>query len=201
MEFTENFRIWIYGPRMANVLSKEVLESEYEDIPRLRDYMLKMMKTADGVGLAAPQIGCFKRYIVVEDNGHIVDLVNPYITQMYGKEIEDHESCLSLPPQGNSTLVPRLETIHVEASTGNVPHVRREFIFTHYPARIVQHEVDHLDGTFFVDRVPLARKKDVIDRFDWWKRKKQSQMRYAREGSRNVDAGIVAARGAKSRLS
>lgn len=186
---------------MINTLSKAIEESDFTDILKLREYMLKVMKRADGVGLAAPQVGCFKQYILIEDGGNIIDLVNPYITKMFGKELEDYESCLSLPPEGNSCLVPRLETIHVEASTGNVPHVRRQFVFTAYTARIVQHEIDHLSGTFFVDRVSLKRRQEVLERFQYWKQRRTAQIRYAQGGNGNVDAGIIATRGPNSRLS
>lgn len=189
-----------YGPAMVNVLSEPVAEGDYKDLPKLRRYMLECMRKADGVGLAAPQIGLFKQFVILEFGTEVLDLINPEITRMYGKETEDFESCLSLPPQGNDCLVPRLENIHVEASTSRLPSFRREFVFKGFEARIVQHEIDHLTGTFFVDRIPLARKQDVLKRFENWKEMRRAKVRYAQRGNENVDAGIVAARGSKSRL-
>lgn len=202
MIFTENFRLMVYGPAMINIHSDPIVESDYQHIPKLRRYMLEVMKRTNGVGLAAPQIGVFKCYALVESaGGIIVDLVNPQIKRMYGKELEGYEGCLSLPPAGNECLVPRVDTIHVEASTGNAPSRRREFIFTRLTARIVQHEIDHLTGTFFIDRVSDKSRRIVLERFTYWKKMRKAQERTTQRGSGNVDAGVIAACGGKSRLS
>ena len=200
MYFAETFRLLIYGPTMTNVLSEPIAENDYQDLARLRRYMVECMRKADGVGLAAPQIGLFKQFVILEFEGKVLDLINPEITRMYGKELEDYESCLSLPPHGNDCLVPRLENIHVEASTSTLPNFRREFVFTGHVARIAQHEIDHLTGTFFVDRVPLSRKQDVLKRFEHWKEMRRAKVRYAQRENHDVDAGTVASRGGKSRL-
>jgi peptide deformylase len=201
VNFTESFRLMLYGPAMINVESEPIVEGDFEDIARLRRYMVECMRRSDGVGLAAPQIGLFKQFVVIEKTeNQVIDLVNPQITRMYGKELEDYESCLSIPPSGNDCLVPRVDTIHVEASTAVLPTFRKEFIFSGSVARIVQHEIDHLTGTFFVDRVAVSKKKDVLDRFEYWKQMRRAKVRYAEKEKHNVDAGIVAARGSKSRL-
>lgn len=201
--FERKYRLLIYGPLMINRLSEPVFEKDFGDIPLLRSYMVECMRRKDGVGLAAPQVGLFKQFVVIEhEKNEVIDLINPTIERMYGREQEDYESCLSIPPDGNECLVPRLETVHVEASTTKFPGVRQEFVFTGELARIVQHEIDHLTGTFFVDRVSLSRKREVIERFEWWKKSRISQIRYSQEGNNgNVDAGVVAARSGKSRLS
>ena len=83
---------------MNNILSKPVEESEWQDIPKLMTYMVDVMRKADGIGLAAPQIGCFKQFVLItRKDRSVVGLVNSEITRLYGKEIEANEGCLSLP--------------------------------------------------------------------------------------------------------
>jgi peptide deformylase len=78
-------------------------------------------------------------------------------------------------------MVPRLEIVDVEASLADTPDVRREFTFRGPLARIVQHEIDHLTGTFFIDRVPERRRADVLERFQTWKAMRRAQIRRTEE--------------------
>lgn len=202
MTFDENFRLWIYGPAMVNVQSKPIDERDFEDIPKLRRYMMEVMWKANGIGLAAPQIGLFKQYVlVVVDQGLILDLVNPYITRMCGRENWEYEGCLSIPPSGNDCLVPRMDTVYLDASLGDSPDVRREFVFTGIASRIVQHEVDHLTGTFFVERAKDNNRREVLERFSGWKSMRKAQSRTVQKGNGNVDAGFVSSQGGRTRLS
>ena len=66
MFFERNFRLLIYGPQLNNFISKPVEESEFHAIPQLFEYMVEVMRRANGCGLAAPQIGCFKNFVLVE---------------------------------------------------------------------------------------------------------------------------------------
>jgi peptide deformylase len=192
--FQANYRLLIYGPEMNNILSKPIEESELPDIPKLLKYMVDVMRKCEGVGLAAPQIGCFKQFILVtKKDRSVVGLVNPEITRFYGREIEAREGCLSLPPPGNDCMVPRLETVDVEASLAETPHLRQAFTFHGAMARIVQHEVDHLTGTFFIDRVPERRKADVLEKFRNWKMQRRAQIRKMEENG-NVNTRFVTAR-------
>ena len=182
LHFQTNSRLLIYGLEMNNILAKPIEESEFSDIPRLFKYMVDVMQKAEGIGLAAPQIGCFKQFaLITKRDRSVVGLVNPEITRLYGKEIEASEGCLSLPPPGNECMVPRLETVDVEASLAETPNVRRAFTFHGSMARIVQHEVDHLTGTFFVDRVSERRKEEVLQRFRNWKIMRRAQIRRTEE--------------------
>ena len=201
MEFSKNFRLLIYGPQMCNVESSPVMPEEYESLIKLREYMLAVMRRGDGVGLAAPQIGVFRQFFLMQYRGAVIDLVNPRITRMYGKENEGEEGCLSLPPPGNGCLVPRMESVDVEASTSKRPDVLKRFTFHSLPARIFQHELDHLTGTFFVDRVSEKKRRIVLEQFEHWKETRNSRVRFVERGNEYVDAGIVAARGPRSRLS
>lgn len=116
--------------------------------------MFETMHAASGVGLAAPQVGVGKRVIVVdvspaEPGTPPVALVNPEIVERGGL-VEGMEGCLSVP--GVEGVVPRSETVRVRGmDPGGTPVEVRG---TGYLARALQHEIDHLDGVLFLDRIP-----------------------------------------------
>jgi peptide deformylase len=121
----------------------------------IRD-MFETMRAASGVGLAAPQLGVGKRVIIVdispvEKEVAPLALVNPEIVESRGLE-EGTEGCLSLP--GIEGVVPRAEIVLVKGrdEQGRPVHLTaRGFL-----ARALQHEIDHLDGVLFIDRIPAA---------------------------------------------
>lgn len=117
------------------------------DLPKLLDDMVDTVQEAPGVGLAAPQVGRSVRAIVVVYEEDELRLVNPRITRRRGS-VEGIEGCLSLPAlQG---VVTRPEAVTVKALTERMrPQVIEAEGFL---ARIVCHEIDHLDGRLFVDR-------------------------------------------------
>ncbi len=135
----------------------EPLQAVDEDIRRLIKDMFDTMYQADGVGLAAPQVGVSQRVIVIDPHEQDVKpfgLVNPVIVQS-GDDVErGEEGCLSIP--GLKDIVERPAAVVVEALDGDGQPVRIEA--EGLLARVLQHEVDHLDGILFVDRVsPLKR--------------------------------------------
>ena len=119
-------------------------------IIRLLDDMAETMYAANGVGLAAPQIGIGKRLVVIDvQNGNgLLKLVNPVITQKNGAEVAI-EGCLSFP--GIAGEVERAEEVTVKALDPEGKEL--EIKATGLLARALQHEIDHLDGVLFVDRV------------------------------------------------
>jgi peptide deformylase len=124
------------------------------------DYMRGIMHDAHGVGLAAPQIGTSNRVLVyrVEPDSPIVALVNPQL-EWVGKENEViEEGCLSLP--GVHVDVER--PLHVRARAvdeeGEVVIVEASGL----EARVIQHEVDHLDGVLMIERCPREQRKEAI---------------------------------------
>ena len=145
------------------VLRKKVrpVEKIGIDEQKLAYDMIETMRSAKGVGLAAPQIGVSKRIIVVEDvegdNKVVLTLINPKITQRKGK-VKFCEGCLSLP--GISSDVMRAEFITVEAQNldGDLLKINAEGLL----ARIIQHETDHLDGIVFIDRISFLKRKKII---------------------------------------
>lgn len=121
-----------------------------EHTSRLIDDMLETMYYADGVGLAAPQIGISKRIIVIDVGDGPLALINPQIVSSEG-EITEVEGCLSVP--GVHGKVARAERVVVEAQdrNGQLIHITGEGLL----AIALQHEIDHLDGILFVDKATV----------------------------------------------
>jgi len=117
----------------------------------LGDNMVRIMKEANGVGLAGPQVNVLERVIVISPTGKPMILFNPVITKMEGEQIGE-EGCLSIP--GLYGDVKRAEYIEVEALDRKGKEVAYEM--EGFAARVVQHEVDHLEGKLFIDTVDLA---------------------------------------------
>ena len=135
--------------------------------PDLRDLcrqMAKVMYDAPGVGLAAPQIGVLKRVIVYdleEGRSGAVALCNPEITQSSEETVVDDEGCLSLP--GITVPIERSVAVVCEADTLGGKRVRIEADGFH--ARLLQHEIDHLDGVLMIDRATPEERKAALQRY------------------------------------
>jgi peptide deformylase len=115
----------------------------------LMDDMLRIMRRANGVGLAAPQLGILQRIIVIApDDMRPTALINPRIIKAEGEQL-GQEGCLSIP--GLYGDVKRAQYVEVEATDRR----GREMIYEleGMPARVVQHEIDHLEGVLFIDKV------------------------------------------------
>ena len=129
---------------------------------RLLDDMLETMRDAPGVGLAANQIGVPLQVAVIEIEGRITELVNPQIVKASGEEL-DWEGCLSIP--GYVAETPRRAKVTVKARDrhGREIRVKGEELM----ARALQHEIDHLNGSLYVDHLEsleeLVRVRDVPD--------------------------------------
>ena len=123
------------------------------NIIKLLDNMRDTMYYAEGVGLAAPQIGISKRVIVVDAGEGLIELINPEIIESSGEDT-DLEGCLSVP--GVNEKVCR--AFHVKAK--GLDRNGKEIIVeaSDLLARALQHEVDHLDGVLFIDRVSKGKK-------------------------------------------
>jgi peptide deformylase len=151
-----------YGERVLHSPAAPVATITAE-IDRLIADMIDTMYAAPGVGLAAPQVGVALRIFVVDvslghDPSALVVMVNPVFVERDGMQLEE-EGCLSVP--GFNATVVRPERAVVEGlDREGQPH-RREGVGL--LARAFQHEMDHLDGTLFVDRL-RGLKRDVIVR-------------------------------------
>lgn len=114
----------------------------------LLDDMLETMKEANGVGLAAPQVGILRRVAVIDVGDGPIELINPVITSMRGKQREV-EGCLSAPGQWG--YVTRPAKVKVTAMNRYGKEFKVEG--TELLARALCHEIDHLNGTVFLDLV------------------------------------------------
>lgn len=125
---------------------------------RLAHDMIDTMRAAPGVGLAGPQIGVMERIFVweIDDRGGV--LINPVITWRSDKTVEGEEGCLSLP--GLYYPVVRAEEVRVEGIDENADRVVLEA--DELLARVVQHEVDHLDGVLFTDHLSAELRREAL---------------------------------------
>jgi peptide deformylase len=113
------------------------------------------------VGLAAPQVGISQRIIVVDlmartEQVNIKKFINPEIIENEGSETGD-EGCLSFP--GEYAIVKRAQKILLKALNEKGDEIKLEL--EGLPARIVQHEVDHLDGILFIDKLPIIKRENI----------------------------------------
>ncbi len=140
-------RIRQYGDPALRMKAREI-EAVDDDVRRLAERMTALMHEAQGVGLAATQVGVLRRLFVFTDAGEDRVLVNPVITKRSGKVEVDDEGCLSL----RDVLVPveRSVAVTLEGLDGDGEPVKLDLELP--SARIVQHELDHLDGVLVVDR-------------------------------------------------
>ena len=122
----------------------------------LLDDMADTMYEADGVGLAAPQVGVLKRVVVIDVGDGLIELVNPEITWSEGEAV-GVEGCLSVP--GRRGTVARPETVRVsyQDRRGRSLEIEGEGLL----AVCLCHEIDHLDGVLYVDKML----EDVSDRY------------------------------------
>jgi peptide deformylase len=136
------------GAALLKQVSKPVLKVT-EDIAELVSRMEIIMHAANGVGLAAPQLGILQRIIVYDTGDSFHAIVNPKILQRKGSQI-GLEGCLSIP--GLQGDVERAAEVVVKGTDqfGKPVRVRGEGL----TSRVLQHEIDHLDGILFIDRDP-----------------------------------------------
>jgi peptide deformylase len=127
---------------------------------RLVDDMLETMREAPGVGLAAPQVGVLERIFVWEVDDESGVMLNPRIVSRSDSVVEEEEGCLSLP--GLAYEVVRSAQVRVEGIDleGNAIVLEGEDLL----ARVCQHEIDHLDGVLFIDRLTPELRREALAR-------------------------------------
>jgi peptide deformylase len=149
-----------FGDPTLKQMTKDVAAFD-ERLRSLVETMFDIMDEESGVGLAAPQIGSLSRVMVwmdPDDASERYAYVNPRITWRSEEMNVDIEGCLSVP--GVAMEVDRSDEIKVEACD---PHGEAfEIHLTGYRARIVQHEIDHLDGLLIVDRTSKEERRRVL---------------------------------------
>ncbi len=144
-------------------------------VQQLIDDMIETLRDAPGLGLAAPQVGVLLRIVVIDVDEQITVLCNPEITEMEG-EYEPEEGCLSIP--GYVANVKRALKVTVKARNrrGKEIKIKADGLLAH----VIQHEVDHLDGILFIDRLPSL---DLL-------RKVPAEPEEAEQGEEAVESGV-----------
>ena len=179
---SETLRVMTYGAKVLRQRAKPV--TEFEGMPELGQKMLEEMRRSHGVGLAAPQVGIGQRIIVADAS--CVDatqkptiLVNPEILDRKGEEA-GLEGCLSLP--GIEVEVIRSRQVRVKAQTPAGEPL--DFVAKNFFARILQHELDHLDGILLLDYLSPFERILAI----WKLRKKawRTDSEFLKEKERNA---------------
>ncbi len=157
--------IYLYGAEVLRKIAQEVDLNDREGIASLVQDLKDTLVTADGCGLAAPQIGVSKRVVIVD--GDVVSdtydylkdfrrtLINPEILEESEEQTTYSEGCLSIP--GIYCDVVRPKTITVRYYDEEMKQVTETF--DNFAARMVQHELSHLDGDLFTDHAAPIRKK------------------------------------------
>ena len=131
-------------------------------IIRLLDDMKATLHKANGVGLAAPQVGVLRRIAIVEcEPGELIELINPEIIEQSGEQ-EEIEGCLSVPERWGITKRPAKVKVKATDRNGNSFTGEGEGFL----ARALCHEIDHLDGIIFYDKAVRMLSKEEIENDD-----------------------------------
>ena len=129
-----------------------------DDLERLAERLEQLMHDATGVGLAATQIGILQRMFVFTNDDEVVAIANPVLTHRSEELDVDDEGCLSL--QGVLVPVERHVSVTLEGKDAAGNDLKLEL--EGHPARVVQHELDHLDGTLIIERTTLEARKEAL---------------------------------------
>ena len=157
--------IYLYGSQVLRSVAQEDDLSDREAVVKLIGDMVETMHHADGCGLAAPQVGVSKRILVVDGNdltdrfpelkGFHREMVNPRFTFESEETSAYEEGCLSIP--NVDAEISRPARIRVHFLNTDFEEVEEDF--EGFAARMIQHEMDHLDGILFVDHASPIRRK------------------------------------------
>ena len=159
--------IYLYGSEVLRKKAEPIDLNDNEGIAALVQDLKDTLKVSEGCGLAAPQIGVSKRVLIV-DGDEVADtysylkgfkrtLINPVVLEESEKKCEYSEGCLSVP--GIYSDVVRPESLTVEYYNEQLEKVTETF--DKFGARMIQHEMSHLDGVLFTDLVPPIRRKMI----------------------------------------
>ncbi len=118
-----------------------------EKLHQTLDDMKETMYDAEGVGLAAPQIGILRRYCVIDVGDGVIELINPVITEKSDETQTGNEGCLSIPDRSEIITRPMKVSVRAQNRYGENITVTGEGL----KARALCHEIDHLDGVLYID--------------------------------------------------
>ena len=165
--------IVLLGEAVLRTPGEEIVEFD-DDLRALVEDMWETMYHAEGIGLAAPQIGVSLRLCVVDvhveddPDGGPVALVNPVIADAGNKIDKAPEGCLSIPGLEEVVSRPARVTVTGFDPDGEPLEVHAEGLL----ARALQHEIDHLDGVLFIDRVSPLKRKMLLKK---WKKSREEE--------------------------
>lgn len=171
----------VLGSPVLRERSREVGSPTAETATFVQD-LFDTMRAADGVGLAANQVGVAERVAVVDTReGDPIVLIDPVIVERYGQD-RGEEGCLSIPGTNMYGDVERATRIVLETTTLAGERVMMEVL--DHRARAVQHEIDHLDGVLFIDHLSPLKRRMLLRR---WEKQRKGKSGY-------VEMPAVAAR-------
>jgi peptide deformylase len=169
--------VTIGDPRLKQPTARA---EETPDLLELLAAMVGRLRGLNGAGLAAPQIGAPVRVVIVEvrrtdifpdrPETPLLQMINPVITERSGPELTDWEGCFSVP--GLMGQVPRAERLTVAYTMPDSQQVTEDY--DGYAARVIQHEIDHLDGIEFLDRMPSMKTITTVQNYLAFHRHKAS---------------------------
>lgn len=149
------------GDSVLRKICRPVIEITPRIITLLDD-MIETLHKAEGVGLAAPQVGVVRRICIVEvEPGQLYEMINPEIIKTEGEQ-EELEGCLSVPGRWGITHRPKKVTVKATDRTGREYTVTGEDLL----ARAFCHEIDHLDGKLFIDHARMLTKKEMEELYE-----------------------------------
>lgn len=125
-----------------------VKNPENPEIKKLIADMIITMKSASGIGLAAPQVGYSLRLFTINVEGKIYVFINPEIKDIYAEKIPFEEGCLSVSKIWGPVVRPKKLMIKALNENGKLVKIRAKGLL----ARVIQHEIDHLNGILFIDK-------------------------------------------------
>lgn len=149
----------VYWPDPVLLQPTRRIETVNDDLRQVVSEMRRVMFKLKGVGLAAPQVRIDRQVMLVCPSGHPGDetvVLNPEILERSGHDVAD-EGCLSLP--GVFGPVPR--NLRIRARYQDLDLRTHEVDLDGFPARVFQHEYDHLQGTMFIDRMEVAEREKL----------------------------------------
>ena len=148
--------IIVAGNPVLRLKAKEVERIDKKTVRLLND-MAETMYAADGVGLAAPQVGVSRRIVVIDVGEGLIELINPVITKREGSVVGG-EGCLSVPNfEGEVERAEYIECVFFDRKG-----TRMKLASDGILAIAVQHELDHLDGILFIDKATVLTPKETV---------------------------------------
>lgn len=152
-------QLMIIGDPVLRGASNPVTKFNNIRLPLILRDMAETMYRENGVGLAAPQIGIKRRIVVIDVGDGLIELINPEITWLSEETVGMGEGCLSVPGKRGYVVRPQKATVRAQNRKGEFFTIEADGLL----ARCLQHEIDHLDGILYVDKMERELPMDEDD--------------------------------------